>query len=45
MRFDFDEDQQSIRNDARRFLTDRCAMDAVRDYLDGDQAEVSPLWH
>ena len=45
MRFDFDEDQKSIRNDARRFLTDRCAADAVRDYLDGDQAEVSPLWH
>ncbi|MEL0307360.1 MAG: acyl-CoA dehydrogenase family protein, partial [Halieaceae bacterium] len=45
MRFDFDEDQQAIRNDARRFLTERCAMDSVRDYLAGDQAEVSPLWH
>ena len=45
MRFDFDEDQQAIRNDARRFLTERCAMDSVRDYLEGDQAEVSPLWH
>ena len=45
MRFDFDEDQQAIRNDARRFLTERCAMDSVRDYLEGDQADVSPLWH
>lgn len=44
MNFDFNEDQHFLRNDARRFLVDRCSMDQVRDYLDGDPFGRSPLW-
>ncbi|MGI9293181.1 MAG: acyl-CoA dehydrogenase family protein, partial [Pseudomonadales bacterium] len=44
MKFDFDEDQQFVRNDARRFLADRCPMDDVRQHLSSDPYVVSPLW-
>ena len=44
MKFDFNEDQQFIRNDARRFLADRCPMDEVRQHLTSDPAVISPLW-
>ena len=44
MKFDFNEDQEFIRNDARRFLVDRCSMEAVRDHLTGDPYTISPLW-
>lgn len=44
MKFDFDEDQQFIRNDARRFLADRCLMEDVRQHLTGDPLVISPLW-
>lgn len=44
MKFEFDEDQQFIRNDARRFLVDRCPMDEVRQHLDSDPGVVSQLW-
>ena len=43
MNFDFNEDQLLIKNDARRFLSDRCSMDMVREYLDGKDEEVNPL--
>lgn len=44
MKFDFDEDQQFIRNDARRFLADRCSMEDVRQHLTSDPCVISPLW-
>ncbi len=44
MKFDFDEDQQFIRNDARRFLADRCPMEDVRQHLSSDPRVISPLW-
>ena len=44
MNFAFNEDQLLIKNDARRFLSDRCSMDMVRDYQDVKVGEVSPLW-
>ena len=44
MKFDFDEDQQFIRNDARRFLADRCPMEEVRQHLGSDPSVISPLW-
>ena len=44
MKFDFNEDQEFIRNDARRFLVDRCSMETVRDHLTGDPYTISPLW-
>ena len=44
MKFDFDEDQRFIRNDARRFLVDRCPMEDVRQHLTSDPHVISPLW-
>lgn len=44
MKFDFDEDQQFIRNDARRFLADRCSMEDVRQHLTSDPCVISRLW-
>jgi alkylation response protein AidB-like acyl-CoA dehydrogenase len=44
MKFDFDEDQRFIRNDARRFLADRCPMEDVRQHLSSDPRVISPLW-
>ena len=44
MKFDFNEDQHFIRNDARRFLSDRCPMDKVREHLSGDPYTINPLW-
>lgn len=44
MKFDFNEDQRFIRNDARRFLADRCPMEEVRQHLSSDPRVISPLW-
>ena len=44
MNFDFNEDQNFIRNDARKFLSERCSMEMVREYLDSGSIEPSPLW-
>lgn len=44
MNFDFNEDQNFIKNDARRFLTDRCDMEMVRGYLEEDSHQLNPLW-
>ena len=44
MKFDFNEDQHFIRNDARRFLADRCPMEDVRQHLGSDPYVISPLW-
>ncbi|MEM8563737.1 MAG: acyl-CoA dehydrogenase family protein [Pseudomonadota bacterium] len=44
MKFDFSEDQYFVKNDARRFLNDRCSMEAVRQYLDSDPYLLHPLW-
>jgi alkylation response protein AidB-like acyl-CoA dehydrogenase len=44
MKFDFNEDQRFIRNDARRFLADRCPMEDVRRHLGSDPHVISPLW-
>lgn len=45
MKFDFNEEQQFIRNDARRFLSERCPMEQVREHLDADPHTPSPLWN
>lgn len=44
MNFDFSEDLNVLRDQARRFLDDRCPPAAVRNVLEGDQPFDRPLW-
>ena len=44
MDFDFSPDQQQLKDQARRFLTDQCSRTAVRAVLDGPQAFDAKLW-
>jgi len=44
MNFDFNEDQYFIKNEARRFLTDRGDMKSFRDYHEQDGEYLHPLW-
>lgn len=44
MNFDFSEDLNVLRDQARRFLEDRCPRTAVRKILEGDQPFDRPLW-
>jgi len=42
--FDFSDDQNTLRESARRFLTDRCPRDAVRRILEGAAPFDRDLW-
>jgi acyl-CoA dehydrogenase len=42
--FDFSDDQKQLRDQARRFLADRCSPAAVRAVLEGDQSYDAELW-
>ena len=44
MDFDFTPDQQQLKDQARRFLADRCDRTAVRAVLDGPQSFDAKLW-
>ncbi len=44
MNFDFSDDQKQLRDQARRFLTDRCAPAAVRAILEGPEPFDRELW-
>ncbi|MEM1402123.1 MAG: acyl-CoA dehydrogenase family protein [Pseudomonadota bacterium] len=44
MKFAFEEQQEFVRNDARRFLNARCPMDSVRAQQESDPFAISPLW-
>ena len=44
MDFDFTPDQQQLKDQARRFLADRCDRTAVRAVLDGPQSFDATLW-
>lgn len=44
MNFDFSDDQKQLRDQARRFLADRCPPAAVRAVLEGDQSYDAGLW-
>jgi alkylation response protein AidB-like acyl-CoA dehydrogenase len=44
MNFDFSPEQIQLRNEARRFLEDKCPSTAVRRVLDGDIAHDAELW-
>ena len=44
MEFDFSPDQKQLKDQARRFLSDRCDRKAVRAVLDGPQPYDRALW-
>lgn len=44
MNFDFSDGQKALRDEARRFLADRCPRQVVRAVLDGPQPHDDGLW-
>jgi acyl-CoA dehydrogenase len=45
MNFEFSEDSRLLRDQARRFLSERCTRKAVREVLEGRAAFLRELWH
>ena len=44
MNFDFSDDQKQLRDQARKFLTEKCSPKAVRVVLDGKALYDKELW-
>jgi alkylation response protein AidB-like acyl-CoA dehydrogenase len=44
MNFDFSDDQKQLRDQARRFLTEKCTSKAVRQVLEGKDSYDRALW-
>jgi alkylation response protein AidB-like acyl-CoA dehydrogenase len=44
MNFDFSDDLKQLRDQSRRFLTERCTSAVVRQSLDGEAAYAADLW-
>src|ERR1700758_1198152 len=44
MNFDFSDDQKQLRNEARKFLAEKCPPKAVRVVLDGKETYDRELW-
>src|SRR5262252_88366 len=44
MNFDFSDDQKQLRDQARKFLTEKCPPKAVREVLDGKATYDKALW-
>lgn len=44
MNFDFSDDQKALRDQARRFLKDRCPTTVVREVLEGSEPYARELW-
>ncbi|MBV9533588.1 MAG: acyl-CoA/acyl-ACP dehydrogenase [Bradyrhizobium sp.] len=44
MNFDFSDEQKQLRDEARKFLAEKCAPKAVREVLDGKAAYDRQLW-
>src|ERR1700721_3771099 len=44
MNFDFSDDQKQLRDQARKFLTEKCPPKAVRTVLDGKEPYDRALW-
>jgi len=44
MNFDFSDDQKQLRDEARKYLAEKCAPKAVREVLDGKAAYDKELW-
>jgi alkylation response protein AidB-like acyl-CoA dehydrogenase len=45
MNFDFSDEQKQLRDEARKFLAEKCAPKAVRAVLDGKAPYDRELWH
>ncbi|HET6609381.1 MAG TPA: acyl-CoA dehydrogenase family protein, partial [Rhodopila sp.] len=45
MNFDFSDELKQLRDQARRFLAEKCPPAVVRQSLDGQQAYAADLWH
>ena len=44
MNFDFSDDQKMLKDQARKFLTEKCTPKVVRNILEGDQPYDKTLW-
>jgi acyl-CoA dehydrogenase len=44
MNFDFSDDQKLLRDQARKFLAEKCPIKAVRSVLEGSQGHDAALW-
>ncbi len=44
MNFDFSDDQKQLRDEARRFLSEKCPSKAVREVVDGKAPFDRELW-
>ncbi len=44
MNFDFSDDQKFLKDQARKFLTEKCPPDTVRAVLEGDATHDADLW-
>src|SRR6201981_2128342 len=44
MNFDFSDDQKQLRDQARKFLSEKCPPKSVRTVLDGKAVYDKPLW-
>jgi alkylation response protein AidB-like acyl-CoA dehydrogenase len=44
MNFDFSDDQKMLRDQARKFLAEKCPIKAVRSVLEGEQGHDVALW-
>jgi acyl-CoA dehydrogenase len=44
MNFDFSEDQKTLKDQVRRFLTETCPIEVTRRVLDGDETHAKEVW-
>ncbi|MBO6541771.1 MAG: acyl-CoA/acyl-ACP dehydrogenase [Alphaproteobacteria bacterium] len=44
MNFDFSDDQKLLKEQVRKFLSDKCGLDRVRKVLDGDEPYAKDVW-
>src|SRR4051812_50108563 len=44
MNFDFSDDQKQLRDEARKYLAEKCSPKAVREVLDGKASYDKDLW-
>ncbi|MBG52172.1 MAG: acyl-CoA dehydrogenase [Rhodobiaceae bacterium] len=44
MNFDFSDDQKLLKEQVRKFLSDKCGLDRVRKVLDGDEPFAKDVW-
>src|SRR3954469_4261753 len=45
MNFDFSDDQKQLRDEARKYLAEKCSPKAVREVLDGKASYDKDLWN